>query len=197
MVWGKAKLIKSWRQVGFGRASECIGNRVSKRPTFTVVRSQLTEITGEEGETSIHHYAVEGEPITPLPAWQVVLGLASLGLSYILHLLISHTNIENPVPWIFEGPTALLIFPILYGFYDRVLWKLKPMARWRISAVPNVSGSWAVTITPHKYAAITGNLKISQTSSRMLIELTTSQWSGLDFVDTKFTQPESSRTARG
>ncbi|MGC8484100.1 MAG: transposase [Candidatus Baltobacteraceae bacterium] len=27
--------------------------------------------------------------------------------------------------------------------------------------------------------------------------LTTAEWSGLDFVDTKFTQPESARTARG
>jgi hypothetical protein len=100
------------------------------------------------------------------------MGVASILLAWLLGRLFE--LLDTTPPWWLDTPAVVGFYTMLWQVYDRLLWRAGAAGR-TVSGVPDISGTWSGKVQSsfrpgNPYPA---TLSIRQTSSRILIELTT------------------------
>ncbi len=73
----------------------------------------------------------------------VTLAIVSLVLAYAAHQIIDALPFR--IPWWIEVPSFAVWFGVVNIVFDRWLWRMR-LAGFRLSAVPDFSGTWSGTI---------------------------------------------------
>jgi hypothetical protein len=117
----------------------------------------------------VHPYSTDS-------AWQRVIMLLMAVLAILLAWLLARgfELSDSTPPWWLDTPAVVGFYTMLWKLYDRLLWR-SGLAGWTISGVPDFRGAWSGNVESsfrpgEPYPA---KLVIRQTSSRILIELTT------------------------
>lgn len=71
------------------------------------------------------------------------IALISIGMMVGAGLLLR--LVSDALPVFVTPPGALVVFGVIFGLYDRFLWKWK-VWRFRLSAIPNLNGRWRGTV---------------------------------------------------
>ncbi len=117
--------------------------------------------------TGWHSYAHSAQ--RSATAWLAVLGVAS---AWVWAVITRKFNID--VPWWLDAPAVFGFYGLLYGLYDRFLWRIVPFRA--AHGVPNLGGKYRVTIrtshdnheTVREASAI-----VAQSWSRIVVRLET------------------------
>jgi hypothetical protein len=69
----------------------------------------------------------------------LMIGAGSVGVAYLAYWAVRVAGVA--VPWWIDIPGPLAIGAIVFGFYDRILWRTH-LGRFCLSAIPDLSGTW-------------------------------------------------------
>lgn len=116
----------------------------------------------------MHPYSTDAtRPIRVL----LVLAVAAVLLAYLLDRALSAADLD--APWWLDTPAVLGFYGLLWRLYDRHLWRVSRNGR-TLSGIRDYSGEWDGEIgTNHPSGPLTASLTIQQTSSQILVTLTT------------------------
>lgn len=105
-----------------------------------------------------------------LAVW--IIAVIAVMIAYLYQLTASYLNFN--LPWWVESPSIMLVYGIMYYFYDRRFWKLRVFG-FRFSYIPDCSGTWygEIESTFSGGSKICGMLQIHQTWSKISIRLKT------------------------
>lgn len=85
----------------------------------------------------MHPFSIDTNERTSVTIYIFILGFAFCLLFY---RIVNHFNIS--IPWYIGGPSIFGVFGIIYGFFDRHLWKVKFFRRLFRIKTPNLNGIW-------------------------------------------------------
>lgn len=125
-----------------------------------------------------HTYSTDSPERKYVPLF---LAAAAIGAAFLTFHLLNKNDID--APWWIGPPDTMVFYGLFYLAFDRVLWKLPPLRRLRITRVPNLSGTWHGKVepapTPGLSAGLTTSkgitLTIRQTWSELLVSAQTEQ----------------------
>jgi hypothetical protein len=103
------------------------------------------------------HYSVDTD--TRLKV-HIVLAAASIGLTYVLHLVAAW------IPALVTGPSVLTIFGVLIVVFNKFIWRIPILSRpcgFSLLPIPNVDGEWAGKFTRMDGKQVPVTAKITQT----------------------------------
>lgn len=105
---------------------------------------------------------------------RVLLGLAALAIVMALSLFLLLRAFHLTVPWWLDAPSTMGFYGILFEWFDRKLWRWRPIRWTRLLKVPILSGQWSGHVVssfddhkkPHKVT-----VQINQTWTQITILL--------------------------
>ena len=117
----------------------------------------------------MHPYAVDSKERR-----NVVFGITlfSIVLTYGFHLLLSRINVEWP--WWAEAPSVVGVFGLLYGIFDKWLWRMKLLRKLKVVRIPNLNGIWdAEGVTSFEEEKYKAKVVINQSWTHISITMET------------------------
>ena len=98
--------------------------------------------------------------------------LFSIVLTYGFHLLLDRLSVQWP--WWAEAPSVVGVFRLLYGIFDRWLWRMKLLHRLGVVRIPNLNGIWdAEGVTSFEGEKYKAKVIINQTWTHISIIMET------------------------
>lgn len=104
----------------------------------------------------------------------LVIALCAVALAYVAHWLL--LTIHWDVEWYIDFPSSIALYGLLFWAFDRAVWKLR-VGSWRLSVIPDLSGSWTGTVTSSHDRTVTHQCEctIKQTWSNLSVTFETDQ----------------------
>src|SRR5690349_20280123 len=97
--------------------------------------------------------------------------LLGIGGAWVIHAAVTKAGADY---WWIDYPSVLGVFAILYGLFDRWLWRVGALRSLKIVATPDLRGSWDGEVVPANGpsagAVIPATLVIRQTWTRICIQ---------------------------
>lgn len=117
----------------------------------------------------MHTYGSDARDKTVAFVW---LGIIAVSVSWIVHLGIERTGLA--IPWCVDSPTPILVFWILYEWYDRRLWRIRI---WflHLSEIPDLEGTWKGSIRARDHGERKAVVLIRQRWAEISIALATTE----------------------
>jgi hypothetical protein len=119
----------------------------------------------------MHPYTVNSERLKIY----ILIGLVSALLTPLANRAIIHHIFSGLEPWVGAGPSFGLIYGILFGIYNRYIWRWRWLSLFGLPTITNLSGKYEGTlISSYKTKTeIALTLEVVQTWTRLLVYIRT------------------------
>jgi hypothetical protein len=118
----------------------------------------------------MHPYATDSDERRVIP---LLLGPVALVLGFLVHALITATDVD--VPWWLDIPAPLALYGLLWSGFDRIAWHWSAWRRLKLIRTPDYRGDWILE-GQSDYESTTpfsGRAVIRQSWTRISIEVET------------------------